>query len=116
MPMLAHAAAMTRRDRSGTAMPPDSGPVTGPFVRVGRIVGARGVRGEVRVVSDTAEAADIAAYGPLYAADGSRRFDLTIVGAAAGALVGRVAGITDRNAAEALKGTALFVPRGALPV
>jgi 16S rRNA processing protein RimM len=40
-------------------------------VCVGAIAGAFGVRGEVRLKSFCAEAADIAAYGPLSTEDGS---------------------------------------------
>lgn len=82
---------------------------------VGVIVGVHGVRGLVRIKSFTENPADVAAYGPLYDADGRRRFTLDVTGSAKGALLARIEGIGDRNAAEALKGTDLFVDRGALP-
>ena len=94
------------------------------MVLVGAITGAHGVRGEVKVKSFTAVPASIAAYGPLYDESGARRFvlDLTVKGNAAAdpsgkaVLIGRIAGIADRNTAEALKGQRLFVPRAQLPV
>lgn len=82
---------------------------------VGVIVGAHGVRGLLRVKSFTEEPADIAAYGPLGDAKGKRQFPLEVTGAAKGVLLARIAGVEDRNAAEALKGTELYVDRDALP-
>jgi len=84
-------------------------------VCVGVVAGAHGVRGQLRVKSFTAEPRDIAAYGPLSDAEGGRQFDLRLVGAAKGVLLARIAGVDDRDAAEALRGTEFFVPRDALP-
>lgn len=85
-----------------------------PRVCLGVIVGAKGLRGEVRIKSFTEDPADVAAYGPLSTDDG-RTFTLTVTGAAAGAVIAKVKGVADRNAAEALKGLELYVERGALP-
>ena len=82
---------------------------------VGVIVGAHGVRGLVRVKSFTETPADIAAYGPLGDRDGSRQFALTVTGSAKGVVLARIKGVGDRNMAEALKGTELYVGRDALP-
>ena len=60
---------------------------------------------------------DVAAYGPLEAADG-RRFTIEAarpVGASPDMLVVRFQGVADRNAAEALNGLELSVPRERLP-
>ena len=84
-------------------------------VCVGVVTGAHGVRGQVRVKSFTQEPRDIAAYGLLSDADGRRQFELHIIGAAKGVLLARIAGIDDRDAAQALHGTEFFVPRDALP-
>jgi 16S rRNA processing protein RimM len=110
--MPTRATAMTRRDDTGND---NALPATGPFVRVGRILGARGVRGELRVHSDTADPRDIVAYGPVYSHDGRQSFRLTVMDAAGATLVARIVGVTDRNGAEALKGLDLYVPRAALP-
>lgn len=87
----------------------------GDLVRVGRIAGARGLKGEVRIASFTAKPADVAAYGPVRDETGTHSFKVTVLGEAKGQIVARLSGITDRTAAEALKGLYLFVPRRALP-
>ena len=88
------------------------------LVLMGAILGAHGIKGEVKVKSFAAKPADIAEYGPLTDTKHKRSFALSIVGtgdAAKGVLIGRIAGIADRNAAEALKGVELFVDRERLP-
>tara|TARA_R100000005_G_scaffold95557_2_gene77524 strand:- start:21782 stop:22321 length:540 start_codon:yes stop_codon:yes gene_type:complete len=82
---------------------------------LGVIVGAKGIRGEVKIKSFTEAPEDIAAYGPLQDASGKTTFDIKVVGLSKGLPVVRIAGISDRNAAEALKGTELFVARERLP-
>ena len=85
------------------------------LVCVGIIGAAKGLRGEVRIKSFTADPADIGAYGPLFDASEVRNFRLRVVGMAKGQIVGRIEGVEDRDAAEALKGIHLHVPRSALP-
>ena len=85
------------------------------LVCLGAIAGAHGVKGMVRLKSFTARAQDIAAYGPLQDANGTRRFELALAGAARGALIARIKGVDDRNAAERLKGEKLYVARDRLP-
>ena len=82
---------------------------------VGVVIGARGLGGEVRVKSFTAEAADVAAYGALYDDSGGRPLWLRVVAQRGEAVVARVDGVDDRTAAESLKGRKLYVPRSALP-
>lgn len=82
---------------------------------VGMIVAAHGIKGEVKVKSFTEDAAKLASYGPLLDETGTRKFDLTVNAVTKGAVIAAIKGIGNRNAAEALKGTKLFVPRGALP-
>jgi 16S rRNA processing protein RimM len=84
-------------------------------VCVGAIVGAQGVRGQVRVKSFTAEAADVAAYGPVESEDKSRRFKLKVMGEVKGLVIAKLEGVNDRNDAEAMRGTRLYVPRDRLP-
>jgi 16S rRNA processing protein RimM len=79
------------------------------------IIGAaHGVKGEVRVRSFTAEAAALGAYGPLQDENG-RAFEVVSVRPAKEVSIVRFEGITTREAAEALNGTALFIDRSALP-
>lgn len=84
-------------------------------VCLGVIVGVHGVRGVMRFKSFTERPEDIAAYGPLADESGARSWRLTVTGQAKGVVLGRLDGVADRTAAEALKGTALYVPRAALP-
>lgn len=84
-------------------------------ILLGRIVGAHGIRGDVVIDSYAGEARDIAAYGPLESEDGARHFDISVVRVTPKGVIARVAGVADRNGAEALKGTALFARRELLP-
>lgn len=84
-------------------------------VCVGAVTGAFGVRGEVRLKSFCAQAADIAAYGPLTTEDGARSFDITLTRPVAAGFAARLSGVTSKEAADALRGTRLFAPRTALP-
>ncbi len=84
-------------------------------VLLGVVAGAHGIRGEVVVRSYTDAPADIAAYGPLGDAAGTRLVKLRVVRVTAKGVIARVEGVSDRNAAEALKGLELYVDRAALP-
>ena len=85
------------------------------MVCVGVIAGAHGIRGHVRIKSFTAEAGDIVRYGVVYDAGGGTPLRLTVTGRNRDLVIARIVGIDDRNAAEALQGRKLFVPRGAFP-
>ena len=85
------------------------------MVCIGTVAGAHGVRGNVRIKPFTAAPEGVAAYGPVTDADGVRSFDLTLIGESGGTVVARLSGIEDRDAAEALKGFRLHVPRERLP-
>ncbi len=85
-------------------------------VLVGRVTGAHGLKGEVKIAAFTAEPEDVAAYGPLTTADGSRAVEIaSLRNAGGGTVVARLRGIADRNEAERLRGTELFVARALLP-
>jgi 16S rRNA processing protein RimM len=81
---------------------------------LGAIVAAHGVKGAVKVACFTAEPDAITAYGPL-TDEAGRQFKLELIGPTKGGVLARLAGIQDRDAAEKLKGTRLYVPRRALP-
>lgn len=91
------------------------GPMTQELICVGAIAGAFGVTGEVRLKSFCSEPTDIATYGPLFTEDGSREFRITLTRPVAGGLGARIAGVSSKEAADALRGTSLFVPRDRLP-
>ena len=82
---------------------------------VARIGAAHGVKGEVRLWPFTEDPLALKGYGPLETADGARRFEITALRAAKDHLVVRFAGIDTRDAAEALNGLELHVPRARLP-
>ncbi len=84
-------------------------------VCLGVIAGAHGLKGLVRVRSFTEAPDDIAGYGELSDEAGERLFSLRLAGRAGGALLARIDGVTERTAAEALKGTRLYVARQRLP-
>jgi 16S rRNA processing protein RimM len=89
------------------------------MVRVAQFGAAHGIRGEVRLKSFTQNPEDVAAYGPLTAADG-RVFEIETLRPAAGSsspdmFVVRLKGIRDRNAAEKLTRLDLSVPADRLP-
>ncbi len=84
-------------------------------VCVGVVTGAHGVRGLVRVKPFTGEPEAVAAYGPVTTKDGRRRFAIETKGMAKDLVICRLAGIADRDAAAALRGTELDVPRERLP-
>ena len=82
---------------------------------LGVIAGAHGVRGLVRLRAFTERPEDMTAYGPLEDEAGERRFTLDLAGRSRGAPLARIEGVGDRNRAQALTGTRLYVPRERLP-
>ena len=82
---------------------------------LGIVVGVHGVRGEVRIKSFTDEPTGIGAYGPLSDEAGRRSWRIEPRAVVRGAVVARMEGVDDRNAAEAMKGLRLYVERTALP-
>jgi len=83
-------------------------------VCLGQIGAAHGVRGEVRLRSFTADPEAIAHYGPLETEDG-RMLEIESLRPAKDHFVARLSGIADRDAAERLANTKLYVPRERLP-
>ena len=88
---------------------------TTKLVCLGVVTAAHGVQGAVRIRSFTEAPEDIVRYGTLTDETGTRSFDLALVGTAKGVVIARIAGIDDRNQAEALRGLRLHLPRSALP-
>jgi 16S rRNA processing protein RimM len=85
------------------------------LVLVGRVAGAFGVKGEVRITSYTGDPAALIGYHDLKRADGSVALTLTTGRPHKGALVVRAAEVATREDAEALRGLELFVPRDVFP-
>lgn len=86
------------------------------LVQIGVIGAAHGVRGEVRVKAFTADPAALKRYKPVTAEDGARTFKVVSLRPVKDDMVVvRFQGVDTREAAEALTGTGLFLPRDALP-
>ena len=75
---------------------------------------ANGIKGELRVKTFTGDPQALADYGTLFARDG-RAFEILALRPQGNVAVAKFRGVDDRNAAEALTGTELFVERAALP-
>jgi 16S rRNA processing protein RimM len=82
---------------------------------VAQIGAAHGIRGEVRLRPFTGDPMAITSYGPLESEDGTRRFEIEALRPSKDLFVARLAGVKDRNAAEALTNLKLYVSRDRLP-
>lgn len=85
------------------------------LVCIAAVAAAHGVRGGMRLRCFTAEPESVAAYGPVHDEAGNELFSLELMGRAKGGVIARARGITSREAAEALRGKRLYVPRERLP-
>ena len=83
-------------------------------VLVGVIVGAHGIKGEVKLKSFTSDPLSISRYGPLQSTSG-QQFEITKLKAAKDDFIASLKNLNDRNEAETLKGVELFVAREKLP-
>jgi 16S rRNA processing protein RimM len=95
-------------------MAPPSGPPEGsPLLRIGEILGAHGVKGEVRLRSFAAPPPRIADYSPLVTEGTARSLTISALrpSGAPDIFVARLTGVASREAAEALAGTKLHVAR-----
>ncbi|MBX9778461.1 MAG: ribosome maturation factor RimM [Xanthobacteraceae bacterium] len=82
---------------------------------VAQIGAPHGVRGEVKLWPFTQDPVAVRDYGPLETEDGATRFEIETLRAANDHLVVRLKGVNDRDAAERLTNTKLFVARERLP-
>ena len=84
-------------------------------VLLAAVIGAQGLKGEVKVKTFTESPEALARYRGLHTADG-RRFTVTAARATKpDEAVLTLAEVADRSHAESLKGTELYVARAALP-
>ncbi len=79
------------------------------------ITAPHGVRGQVKLRPFTAAPGDVTAYGPLTDESGTRRFAVQLKSQVKGQWLAEIDGVSSREAAEALRGTRLYVERSALP-
>ena len=81
---------------------------------VGVITGASGLEGALRVKAFTEDPDGLDRLAALEDADG-RPLALSVRAVRKGVVIAKIEGVTDRDAAERLKGRRLYVPRAALP-
>jgi 16S rRNA processing protein RimM len=79
------------------------------------VAGGFGVKGEMRISTFTAEPLALARYKTLLREDGSAGLTVLSARAVKDAVIAKVSGIDSKEAADALRGLRLFVPREALP-
>jgi 16S rRNA processing protein RimM len=88
---------------------------TSDRVLVGVIRGAHGIRGEVKLLSFTADPLAIKNYKPLETASGEQ-LEITKLRPEKDGFIASLKGVVDRNKSETLRGVELFVARDKLPV
>ena len=85
-------------------------------ILMGVVMGAHGIKGEVKVKSFAARGLDIAAYGAIEDEAGRARRVLDVrATSAADVVIARLEGVDDREQARVLKGTRLYIARDSLP-
>lgn len=85
------------------------------LIRVGRVAGAFGVRGEIRITTYTEAPKALLDYGALLDEKGAVCLTVTAAREAKGGLIVRAKGIESKEQADALRGLILHVDRAALP-
>lgn len=85
------------------------------LVALGRIAGAHGIQGWVRVFSHTEPREAILDYRPWLVGDAHTSFEPIEGGRHGKTVIARLEGIEDRDHAERLVGQEISVPRGQLP-
>ncbi len=91
-------------------------PVDDELIRVGRILGAQGIKGWVKVYSHTSPRENIVNYGPWLLERDGRREWIDVSGRLQGRhVVAKLDGVDDRNQAEALAGCELYISARQLP-
>lgn len=85
------------------------------FTQIGVIIAAHGIRGEVKIKHFLDNPKSILSSTAIYNADGSKHYKIKVQSVSSDILIAAIDGVTDRNAAEALKGTELYVATSALP-
>lgn len=85
------------------------------LICVASIIGAFGVAGEIKLKSFTALPESCVLYGPLYGQDGAVLLTPQFHRVMTNHIALKAAEVTTREAAQALKGIALYVPRDVLP-
>lgn len=84
-------------------------------ILVGKIVAPQGIRGEVRVQSFAEKPNDFKTFQVLSSVFQCGDFEFVRVVPNSNVVIAKIRGVNDRNAAELLRGTELYIMRDALP-
>lgn len=82
---------------------------------VGVVGSARGLKGDMRVKSYTADPKSIGSFEKLTDETGTKTFQLKVIGLQKGMVLVRIKGVEDREAVDALKGQMLYAEQESLP-
>ena len=82
-------------------------------IALAAVAGAHGIKGELRLKLFTDSLDNLARHKSVYIGDGERTLESVRPGSPGA--IARIAGVSDRSAAEALRGSLLEVDRSALP-
>ncbi len=85
------------------------------LIKVAVIMGAHGIKGEVKLHSFVENPDFFEPIPSLLDGSGKKHFPIKITGKVKNAIIAKIDGVSDRNAAELLKGTELFTSASALP-
>jgi 16S rRNA processing protein RimM len=85
------------------------------LVPIGFIRAAQGLQGAVLIHAWSGNPDSLISYGALQDATGENTFSIQVAGVKNKDFICRIKGVSDRNAAEALRGIKLFLPAAKLP-
>ncbi len=85
------------------------------FIKVAVIMGAHGIKGEVKLHSFVENPDFFEPISDLLDSAGKKHFPIKVTGKVKNAIIAKIDGVSERNAAELLKGTELFTSASALP-
>ncbi|MDB5432611.1 MAG: rimM [Caulobacter sp.] len=85
------------------------------MILVARVAGAFGVKGEVRITTFTEDPLAVAGYRELKSQDGGPALTVLSARVAKGGVVARAKDVDTKEAADAIRGLALYVARADLP-
>ncbi len=91
-------------------------PVEDDLISVGHIIGAHGVRGQIKVFSHTSPRENIVTYSPWVVQQGEARQSFKVKGRRQGKnVIASLEGVMDRNQAMALTGATIWISQKQLP-
>ncbi|HUO22060.1 MAG TPA: ribosome maturation factor RimM [Caulobacteraceae bacterium] len=89
--------------------------MTDKLVLIGKVTGAFGVQGELRIAAYTESPAALIDYRTLLREDGGHALTLVSGRSVKGGVIAKAKECPDKTAADRLRGLKLFVPRSVLP-